>query len=66
MLVEKTLAHAVHLAALQAFVELAALAEGAHDHIGGHRDQTQVLPGARSTAAKIALDQGARSICTGF
>jgi len=35
ILAVEPLAHAVHLAALQALVELAALAEGAYDHIGG-------------------------------
>ena len=62
ILVKKTLAHAVEFAALQALVELAALAEGAHHHIGDG-EQAQVLLGARRTAAKIALDQGAISIC---
>lgn len=66
VLAEKTLAHAVELAALQALVELAALAEGAHDHVGGDGKQAQVLPRARRAAAKIALDEGARSICPGF
>ena len=63
ILVKKTLAHAVEFAALQALVELAALGEWAHDHIGGDREQAQVLLGARRAAAKIALDQGAISIC---
>jgi hypothetical protein len=31
----ETLAHAVYFAALQALVKMAALAEGAHDHVGG-------------------------------
>jgi hypothetical protein len=60
---KEPLAHAVHLAAPQAFVELAAVAEGAHHHIGRGGEQAQVLFGARCAAAKIALDQGVRSIC---
>ena len=63
VLAEKTLAHAVELAALQALVELAALAERAHHDIGGDGEQAQVLFGARRAAAKVALDQGAISIC---
>jgi len=55
-LIVEALAHAVELAALQALVELAALAEGAHDHIGGDGEQAQVFFGARRAAAEVPLD----------
>ena len=59
ILAVKALAHAVELAALQALVELAAFAEGAHDHVGGDGEQAQVFFGARCAAAEVAFDERA-------
>jgi len=45
---KETQAHAVEFAALQALVELAALAKGAHHHIGGNGEhpRSSVVLGA--------------------
>ena len=65
VLAVKTQAHAVEFAALQALVELAALAEWAHDHVGGDGERAQVSPMATRArgdraSTKWMKDEGGR------